>query len=136
MPVYGANTLVSNFRWSPTTPPVLDENRPIALFNAETVTAGTASQQVCLPRNEGNHPKLVSLAIDFASDPGTFQLDVQTADEDAAANYVTTESITSGLNSSYNTRIELSDAIASWLRVVLVSSTNSVALTVKATRHY
>lgn len=100
------------------------------LFSAETPAAGSKSRQACLPPSHFGTPKAFSLEIDFAADPGAFSLSVQTSDTDADASYVTLSTITTGLNASFNTRTEIVNVVAKFVRVLLVTRTNAVALTV------
>jgi hypothetical protein len=60
-----------------------------------------------------------------ASNPGAFELDVQTSDFDVDAQYVSAAKITAGLNTAYATRVELTSFWARFLRVNLISIANS-----------
>jgi hypothetical protein len=61
-------------------------------------------------------------------------VDVETADTDEDTHYVTINTLTDGLNSSYVGRIELPSFWAKFVRVQVVTLTNAVAITVLLTR--
>lgn len=114
---------------------LLYENRQAFLFQNEIVAAGTASVAYQLHRERGNfYPWGISLELSFGSDPGTFEVDIETADVDTDAHYVTLNTMTSGLNSFYVGRLELPSFWARYVRAQVVTLTNSVAITVLLTR--
>jgi hypothetical protein len=95
----------------------------------EAVAAGDASQAVAFKRDEV-HPNAVALEIAFSANPGVFQLDIQTSDTDANADFVTKGSFSAGLNASFVGRMEILDVAARFLRVKVVSLANAVSLLV------
>jgi hypothetical protein len=114
---------------------LLYENRQAFLFQNEIVAAGTASIAYQLHRERGNfYPWGMSLELAFGGNPGTFEVDIETADVDTDAHYVTINTMTSGLNSSYVGRLELPSFWAKYVRAQVVTLTNSVAITVLLTR--
>jgi hypothetical protein len=114
---------------------LLYENRQVFLFQNETVAAGVASIAYQLRRERGAfYPWGMSLEFAFSADPGTFEVDVETADTDEDTHYVTINTLTDGLNSSYVGRIELPSFWAKFVRVQVVTLTNAVAITVLLTR--
>lgn len=119
MPVYGANlSLLSTPEFAS------------VLFNAETPALLTASRQVLLPRSPTGGSKSISLEIDFNGDPGAYSIAVQTTDTDAEASYLTLQTLSANLNAAFNTRAEIVGIVAKYVRVVLVTRTNAVPVTV------
>lgn len=105
------------------------------MWNAETVAGGTASTAFRLYRRRDTfYPFGASFELTFGGAPGVFEVDIQTADTDLAANYVTINTITGGLNASNIGRLELPNFWARYVRAVVVTLTNAVVVTVKVTR--
>jgi hypothetical protein len=114
---------------------LLYENRQAFLFQNETVAAGTASIAYQLRRERGAfYPWGISLELSFSGDPGTFEVDIQTADVDTDSHFVTINTITGGLNTSYVGRLELPSFWAKYVRAQVVALTNTVAVTILLTR--
>jgi hypothetical protein len=114
---------------------LLYENRQAFLFQNETVTNGTASVAYQLRRERGAfYPWGISLEVSFSGNPGTFEVDIETSDVDADAHFVTINTITGGLNTSYVGRLELPSFWAKYVRAQVVSITNTVAVTILLTR--
>jgi hypothetical protein len=83
------------------------------------------------------YPWGMSFDIAFSGAPGTFGIDIQTADIDQDSHYVTLNSLTTGgLNSSNVGRVELPNFWAKYTRVKVVSFANyaTVTLSVLLTR--
>lgn len=59
------------------------------LFNAEQPTSTTRSQQFQIPYVAAQPVANLSVECIWASNPGTFEYDIQRADTDATGNYVT-----------------------------------------------
>lgn len=116
--------------------PLLHENNQAWLFQNEAVTAGQASIAYQLERARGvAYPFGASFEISFSADPGAFEVDIQTSDSDAATGkYFSVVQTTGPLNASFVTRIEMPLFWARYVRVILVSITNAVNLTVELTR--
>jgi hypothetical protein len=108
----------------------------IFLFNAEQPAAPQASVQVALANVYDNtNAEGASVEIFFSAAPGAFELDIQVADTDTDAAYITVPGgIFTTVNANNFARIELVPVKAKLLRVRLVSRTNNVNLTVKVTR--
>jgi hypothetical protein len=107
------------------------------LFNAEQPAPGQASQQVCLA-NAPNATSLPGAAVEifFSAAPGAFNVQVQEADTDTDAAYITiptTGTITTVSGTNF-ARVEFPTLKAKFLRVLLSTRTNAVNLTVKVTR--
>jgi len=114
---------------------LIRDNQQKYLWNNETVAAGTASIAFQIERvNRSFYPWGISLEIFFSGAPGAFEVDLQDADIDKDAHYVTVDQITTGLNASYVTRIELPSFYAKYVRVRLVTLTNAVNTSVLLTR--
>ena len=122
---------------------LLRDNTQAYLWNNETVAAGTASIGVQLERvNRSFYPWGVSFEIFFTNtagqpaNPGTFEVDVQTADIDEDAHYCTINLLNSAsqLNSSYVGRIELPSFWAKYVRAYLRTLTNAVNTSVLVTK--
>lgn len=113
--------------------PVLTEGRPITLWDAETVTGSpdpAESKQFCLHRNP-NLPNCFSVELEFSANPGAFQLDVQTADTDEDKYYVTKASLSTGLNENFVGRIEVTNVVAKFARLKMITLTNAVEVTAR-----
>jgi hypothetical protein len=114
---------------------LIRDNQQKYLWNNETVAAGTASIAFQIERvNRSFYPWGISLEIFFSGDPGSFEVDLQDADIDKDSHYVTVDQITTGLNTSFVTRIELPSFYTKYVRVKLVTLTNAVNISVLLTR--
>lgn len=108
---------------------LLNANSQKLVFNAERVFAGSASIGVQLERQKSaSYPFGASVELTFSAAPGVFQMDVQTADTDDDAHYVTIQSI-AVVNASNVARVELWNMYAKYIRTLLVTLTNSAVLT-------
>ena len=105
-------------------------------WNGETPAVGSSSQQFALPRAPwAAVPQALSVEIVFAGAPGAFEVDAQTADTDADANYVKeTNGAITVVSANNVARLELPSTVARFLRLNLVSLTNNVAITARVTR--
>lgn len=122
---------------------LLRDNKQIFLFQQETGVAGKASIAVQVERvNRSFYPWGISFQIYFTdvngnpSDPGAFEMDVQSSDIDADAQYVTIDSIlhATDLNATFVGRIELQTFFAKYIRVLPKTVTNAVYVNVLVTR--
>jgi hypothetical protein len=108
------------------------------LFLNDTVFVGESSLAYMIERNPGIfYPWGMSFDMAFSGAPGTFEIDIQTADIDQDSHYVTLNSLTTGsLNTSNVGRVELPNFWAKYVRVKVVSFANyaTVNLTVLLTR--
>ncbi len=111
------------------------ENRQVFLFQQENVAPGVASIALQLRRERGLfYPFGMSIELTFGANPGVFEVDVQTADTDDDAHYVTINTLTGGLNASFVGRLELPSFWAKYARAKVVTLTNPVTVTVLLTR--
>lgn len=122
---------------------LLRDNKQVYLLQRETIVAGRASIAVQLERiNRSYYPWGVSFQVAFTdvngnpSDPGTFEVDIQTSDIDQDNQYSTTTSNTITIvNSSFaGGRLELTAFYAKYARALVKTLTNAVYVTVLATR--
>jgi hypothetical protein len=127
MPAYPGNGLAK----------LINANQQKYLFESETVAVGESSVAYQLERLPNVvYPWGMSFEFSFSGAPGTFQVDIQTADIDQDSHYVTINSLTGGLNTSNVGRIELPSFWAKYVRVNVVSFANAatVKLSVLLTR--
>lgn len=117
---------------------LLRENRSEFLFElTDNATAGTASKSVNLERRPGSfYPWGASFEIFFSGAPGTFEVDIQTADIDQDSHYCTISTInsTGSLNANNVGRIELPQFWAKYVRAYVKTLTNPVQVGVLVTR--
>jgi hypothetical protein len=105
----------------------------------EAIIAGQSSIAVNLqPGFEGMPPPMVCVELHFDGAPGAFELDIQEADTDADAFYITptnaTYQITAVNAVTQNARADLSPTGGKFMRVFMKSLTNAVNCWVKITR--
>jgi hypothetical protein len=102
---------------------------------ADAIAAGFYSQQVALAKDLVNgEPQSLAVEVLFSANPGNFEVDLLTADTDAAANYVVKAALSAGLNGSYGGRIEVSAMSAKLARIGIPTLQNAVTATIKLTR--
>lgn len=132
MPAYNANAATN----SPLTA-IYPGDAPYLVWNVEAPTTGTASQQVALGQPYLGEPQQISVAIIFSVDPSSFAIDIQTADTDAAINYVSEPGYQQGVGSpnynatNFTVRVEL-NVRAAFVRLIMTTQIGSAA-TCKAT---
>jgi hypothetical protein len=121
---------------------VINDNQQVFLFRQETNVTGSASIALQPKRTGGYYyPLGMSLQLYFTnasgspSDPGAFEVDIQTSDVDQDAQYCTAASWTgdTNLNSSFVGRIELPNLYAKYVRAYVKTLTNAVYTTLLAT---
>jgi hypothetical protein len=106
---------------------------PFAVWNNETPSVGSASQQVALPPSR----LAPNLSVDgkFSGAPGAFEVDVQVANVDSDTNYQTIANgnITTVDATNYTFHM---DAVTSarFARLLLRSRANAVSITATFTR--
>jgi len=92
------------------------------------------SAQIALAPNFSSGKLRCAVEIIFSGNPGTFAANLQTADTDADADYV---SIAAGaianaqMNGTWVARIELADLVAKFARIYIGTLPNSVTATAK-----
>ncbi len=105
-------------------------------------TGGVASIAVQLERIKSSYfyPFAVSFQIWFtdvngvAANPGAIDIEVQTSDIDADAQFVNESGLTGGLNASFVGRVQLTLSWMKFVRVLATTVTNAVYLNVLVTR--
>lgn len=117
MPLYGSAT-----------PITLEAGRPASVWKNETLTLpANAKSQAVFMRRQANMPNCLSVEIQFSAAPGAFGIDLEVADTDADAFYVMKQSV-SALGSGLVARLEVTNLVAKFARLRMVTRTNSVAV--------
>lgn len=115
---------------------LLRENQQSFLFQQEEVVAGMASRAFQIERITHSFQAGVAFQIFFTdvngnpSNPGAFEIDVQTSDIDQDNQYSTVTTYTGPLNAGFSGRVELTNFFAKYIRCMLKSLTNAVYVTV------
>jgi hypothetical protein len=98
--------------------------------SSDTLSASFKSAQVALQHGYSGSQQRLSVEVVFSGSPGTFTLNLQTADTDADANYQNEgANITSVTNNV--ARLEVSQVVANFARLVFSALQNSVTATAK-----
>jgi hypothetical protein len=105
----------------------------------EEVPAGTASIAVNLQAgSESQPPPMLCIEIHFDSDPGVAEIDVQEADTDADAFYITMSNanytIVPTRTGNINTRVDLNPTGGKFLRLFVKTLPNDADMWAKITR--
>ena len=108
------------------------------VWSAEKPADSSASMQVALAPNQLTADSSISAQVIFATDPGTFEVDIQTCDApDVDASYVsTTAKISNSTNFSagFTGNVQIIGVRADFARLVMKThSSNSVACTATIT---
>jgi hypothetical protein len=98
------------------------------LWNNEAVPANGISSQFCMHRHS-IEATVLSVQLQFSGDPGVFQVDFQTSDVDDTNFYVTKASLSGGVNAAFVGRMEVTNVVAKFARLYMVSITNPVNVT-------
>lgn len=111
-------------------------NDTVLAFDAETPTAPQASQRFAVANAGPYSAATLSVELLFAADPGVFSVTIQDADTDADIYYQTLASsgTISSVSSYFTARVELVPFKGKFVRLVIASRTNAVALTARITR--
>jgi hypothetical protein len=107
--------------------PVLDHGEPIVVWAGEVVAPGSLSQQVALQEPNG-FPDFCAVEIQFAANPGAFEIDLMSATTDQAPFYCQ-RSTCAVDNVTFVGRIEVTGIVARFLALYLKTLTNPVAVT-------
>jgi len=116
----------------------LNPGESFLLFNAETPTPSQQSTAIAFGPSVGQNPPTYSVELIFSGAPGAFNFQIQEANTEAAANYITpsntayTISSASGSGTVY--RSDIIQSAAPFVCGLLSSRTNSVSVTAKLTR--
>lgn len=123
--------------YDPSQTKLLRYNEQKMLLDNETINVvPEASIAVEINRTTGTYyPWGISFEIWFSANPGNCEIDIQTADFDKDSHYCTISSITQAdLNTNFVGRIELPQFWAKFVRAYVKTLTNSVGVSVMATR--
>ena len=115
---------------------LIKSNQQLLLFDAERVSNGMSSVAYLLDRLP-MVPGIfgASFEIWFSGDPGSCQIDIQTADVDKDSHYCAIKSFTdTDLNTNFVGRIELSQFWARYVRANIVNLSNYVNTSIMVTR--
>ena len=105
------------------------------VWNAESPTVGTASQQVALGERDSRDGSPFSADIQFGGNPGTFEVDVQVANIDQDSSYYTLDQGTTNdgaiaqVNAGFSAHLDAPFVTAKFARLKLVSLQNAVTIT-------
>src|SRR5215472_4085979 len=122
---------------------LLRTNSQVWLFQQEQVAVGRASMAVQLERiSRSSYPWGLSVQIYFTdasgkpADPGACEIDLQMSDIDQDTQYCTAAQFTGGaaLNANYVGRAEFLSFYARFARAYVKTLTNSVYVSILATR--
>ena len=107
-------------------------------YNAEQPATGTASIAFAVGPVGAMTGPAISVEVQFVAAPGAFEFDIQEADQDVAADYVTipTAGIINAVNSSNHARVDLAPFLGAFVRINTVTqNANATNATVRITRH-
>ncbi len=107
-----------------------DGDTAVVIAPTDTLNATFKSAQVALQHTYAGTQQRVSVEIIFSGAPGTFSLNLQTADTDADANYVSEGSAVSSAPNNV-VRMEVPQVVANFARIVFTALANSVTATGK-----
>jgi hypothetical protein len=118
--------------YSNTTPPSLIGfgDSSSVILPSDTLSASFKSAQVALQHTYAGSQQRLSVEVVFSGNPGTFALNLQTADSDADANYQTEGTTISSVVNNV-ARLEVSQVVANFARLVFSALQNSVTATAK-----
>ena len=102
----------------------------VVIASTDTLSATFKSAQVALQHTYAGAPQRLSVEIVFSGAPGTFTLNLQTADSDVDANYVNEGSAISSVTNNV-ARLEVPQVVANFARLAFTALQNSVTATAK-----
>jgi hypothetical protein len=112
----------------------------VVVWNAQVVAAGaggvSASQQIALVRLPGEPGTPFEVSAFFVSDPGSFEVDVQVADEDIDSHYQTVANgnITTVDATNQTFHFDGATIRAKFVRLLMRTLSNAVAVTATISR--
>ena len=110
------------------------------IWNAESPSAGTSSQQMALGERDSRGGTPFSADIQFSANPGTFEVDVQVANVDQDSAYytldqaTTTDGAITQVNAGFAAHLDAPFVTAKFARLKLVSLQNAVTITASLSR--
>jgi hypothetical protein len=102
----------------------------IAIAPTDTLSASFKSAQVALQHTYAGTQQRLSVEIVFSGNPGTFSVNLQTADTDIDANYQNEGSAIAAVTNNV-ARLEVNQVVANFARLVFTALQNSVTATAK-----
>ena len=108
-----------------------------AVWNAETPLTNAASVAVALGQLDGQDSQSASVEVVFSGTPGTFSINVQTADTDVDAAYtdLTTAPTITTVNAGQYASVQLTELRCNFMRLFMTTQTsNPVTLIATITR--
>ena len=105
----------------------------VVIAPSDTLSATFKSAQVALQHTYVGAQQRLSVEIVFSGAPGTFTLNLQTADTDADANYVNEGTAISSVSAGNVARLEVPQVAANFARLAFTALQNSVTATAKIT---
>jgi hypothetical protein len=113
---------------------MLNAGRQLFLWQNQRVLATQASVAVELERQKSNHyPWGAALQVNFSGPPGVFEIDIEAAEQDIDAAYVSIVTIVA-VNSSNFGRAAIGFTWPKYVRGRVVTLTNDVSTTLLITR--
>ena len=105
----------------------------VVIAPTDTLSATFKSAQVALQHGYIGAQQRLSVEIVFSGAPGTFAVNLQTADTDVDANYLLEGTAISAVNANNVARLEVPQVVANFARLVFTALGNSVTATAKIT---
>jgi len=102
----------------------------VVIAPTDTLSASFKSAQVALQHTYAGTQQRISVEIAFSGAPGTFTLNLQTADSDVDANYANEGTAISSVTNNV-ARLEVPQVVANFARLVFTALQNSVTATAK-----
>jgi len=102
----------------------------IAIAPTDTLSAAFKSAQVALQHTYAGTQQRLSVEIAFSGNPGTFSVNLQTADTDIDTNYQNESSAIAAVTNNV-ARLEVNQVVANFARLVFTALQNSVTATAK-----
>ena len=109
----------------------------VLAYSAEQPATGTASTAFAVGPIVGNDVPAISVEVQFVAAPGAFEFDIQEADVDVAADYVTipTAGVINAVNGAFHARVDLNPFMGAFVRINTVTqNANATNATVRITR--
>jgi hypothetical protein len=102
----------------------------VVIAATDTLSSSFKSAQVALQHTYAGTQQRLSVEVVFSGAPGTFSLSLQTADSDIDANYQNEGTAISTVTNNV-ARLEVSQVVANFARLVFTALQNSVTATAK-----
>jgi hypothetical protein len=116
------------------TPIAISVGEQVVAFNAEQPAVPQASIEFALPPNPRTLGAALSVEVSFSGAPGVFEVDLQEADTDADANFVSNATTITAVNAGNVGRQDYANITGQFVRILLKTRTNAVNALIKITR--